>query len=80
MARTDGRAVATGVAAPVHTLVVPRSPDRKSTDAVLLAEIRRLTVVADRKAGISAGAFPLAAAGRRHTWASVDSPVRVSAR
>jgi transcriptional regulator GlxA family with amidase domain len=53
------------VAEPIDTLVVPGSPDWKSTttDARLLHQVRRLTRISQRTAGICAGAFPLAAAG-----------------
>jgi transcriptional regulator GlxA family with amidase domain len=53
------------ISGPVDTLVVPGSPDWKTTttDEELLSQVRRLTALANRTAGICAGAFPLAAAG-----------------
>ena len=55
----------TDVTEPIDTLVVPGSPDWKSTttDDDLLRQVRRLTAIARCTAGICAGAFPLAAAG-----------------
>lgn len=47
------------------TLMVPGSPDWKAstTNEGLLSEVRRMSELARRTAGVCAGAFPLAAAG-----------------